>query len=59
MKIRITGLPSQVEAMIENLKEYSGVEINYISREYKQNRYCKTSKFVSVYIDVKDFEEEK
>ena len=55
MKIRITGLPNQVEAMIENLKEYSGTEINYISREYKQNRYCKTSKFVSVYIDVKDF----
>ena len=59
MKIRITGLPNQVEAMIENLKEYSGTEITYISREYKQNRNYKYSKYVSVYLDVKDFEEEK
>ena len=58
MKIRITGKPEQVRAMVDNMKEYCGLEINYISNEYKQNRKCKESKYVSVYLDVQDFEEE-
>lgn len=56
MKIRITGLPEQVHTMVDTIQEYCGVEINYISNDYKQNRKCKTSKYVSVYIDISDFE---
>ena len=56
MKIRITGLPEQVEAMIGLIKD-TRVDITYISNAYTQNRKCKTSKYVAVYLDVKDFEE--
>ncbi len=58
MKIRITGKPEQVRAMVSVIEEYCGLEINYVSDEYKQTRKCKTSKYVSVYLDVQDFEEE-
>lgn len=58
MKIRITGLPEQVETMASMIKDYCNVEVNYISNEYKQNRKCKTSKYVSVYMDVSDFGKE-
>lgn len=57
MKIRITGLPQQVEAMVSTIEEYCGLQINYVSQEYKQTRKCKTSKYVAVYLDVQDFEE--
>ena len=56
MKIRVTGLPEQVEIMTAVIEEYCGVKVNYASKEYKQNRKCKTSKYVSVYMDVEDFE---
>ena len=56
MKVRITGLPEQVKAFTESIKEFSGLEINYISNEYKQNRKCKTSKYVAVYLDIQDYE---
>ena len=56
MKVRITGLPEQVRAFAESIKEFSGLEINYISDEYKQNRKCKTSKYVAVYLDIQDYE---
>ena len=36
--------------------EGGGMKVNYVSKEYKQNRKCKTSKYVSVYMDVEDFE---
>lgn len=58
MKIRITGKPEQVRAMVSTIEEYCGLEINYVSEEYPQNRKCKTSKYVAVYLDVQDFEEE-
>ena len=58
MKIRITGLPKQVQTMAAMIEDYCGVEVNYISDEYKQNRKYKSSKFVSVYMDVSDFEKE-
>lgn len=58
MKIRITGLPKQVQTMAAIIEDYCGVEVNYISGEYKQNRRCKTSKYVSVYMDVSDFGKE-
>lgn len=57
MKIRITGLPQQVEAMVSTIEEYCGLQINYVSQEYPQKRKCKSSKYVAVYLDVKDFEE--
>ena len=57
MKIRITGLPHQVNAMVSTIEEYCGVQINSISKEYPQNRKCKTSKYVAVYLDVQDFKE--
>lgn len=56
MKIRITGTSEQVQAMIGLIKD-TRVDIQYISNEYKQNRKCKTSKYVAVYLDIKDFEE--
>ena len=56
MKVRITGLPEQVKAFTESIKEFSCLEINYISDEYKQNRKCKTSKYVAVYLDIQDYE---
>ena len=57
MKIRITGLPQQVEAMVSTIEEYYGLQINYVSQEYPQTRKCKSSKYVAVYLDVQDFEE--
>ena len=57
MKIRITGLPQQVEAMVSTIEEYCGLQINYVSQEYPQTRKCKSSKYVAVYLDVQDFEE--
>ena len=56
-KIRITGLPQQVEAMVSTIEEYYGLQINYVSQEYPQTRKCKSSKYVAVYLDVQDFEE--
>ena len=57
MKIRITGLPQQVEAMVSTIEEYCGLQINSVSQEYPQTRKCKKSKYVAVYLDVQDFEE--
>ena len=56
MKIRITGLPEQVRAMSSLISQ--DFDVNYISEEYPQNRKCKTSKYVAIYLDVKDFEKE-
>ena len=38
MKIRITGTPEQVRAMVDNMKEYCGLEINYISNRKDDKR---------------------
>lgn len=56
MKIRLTGLPEQCEAMAAMIEEHCGVDVHYISKEYAQNRKCKKTKYVSVYMDVQDFE---
>ena len=56
-KVRLTGTSKQVQALAETLEEYSGLKIKYKSREYKQTRYNKNSKEVSVYLDIEDFEE--
>ena len=56
IKVRITAEPEQVETLIANLEEFSGLEIFNVSREYKQTRYNKNSKLVSVYVDIKDYD---
>lgn len=55
MKVRITGLPQQVKAFAASLKlDY---DVNYESKPYPQNRKCKDSKYVAVYLDIGDFKE--
>ena len=56
MKIRVTGTPEQIEILIERLPQIVGTQSNYISKPYKQTRKCKTSKYVSVYLDFEDYE---
>ena len=56
MKIRATGTPEQIEILIERLPLIVGTQCNYISKPYKQTRKCKTSKYVSVYLDFEDYE---
>ena len=52
MKIRITGEPKQVQMLLDRLDIYVGS----ISNPYPQTRKCKTSKYVSVYVDYEDYD---
>ncbi len=56
MKIRITGEPEQVEMLLARLDIYVGTKCKYISTPYPQTRKCKTSKYVSVYVDYEDYD---
>ena len=56
MKIRATGTPEQIEILLEQIPLIVGTQCNYISKPYKQTRKCKTSKYVSVYLDFEDDE---
>ena len=56
MKIRATGTPEQIEILLEQIPLIVGTQCNYISKPYKQTRKCKTSKYVSVYLDLEDYE---
>ena len=56
MKIRITGEPKQVQMLLDRLDIYVGSKCKYISNPYPQTRKCKTSKYVSVYVDYEDYD---
>ena len=56
MKIRVTGTPEQVELLLARLYEYVGTRCQYISKPYPQTRKCKSSKYVSVYLDYEDYD---
>ena len=56
MKIRITGEPEQVQMLLDRLDIYVGSKCKYISKPYPQTRKCKTSKYVSVYLDFEDYD---
>lgn len=56
MKIRITGEPEQVQMLLDRLDIYVGFKCKYISKPYPQTRKCKTSKYVSVYVDYEDYD---
>ncbi len=56
MKIRITGEPEQVEMLLARLDIYVGSKSKYISNPYPLTRKCKTSKYVSVYVDYEDYD---
>ena len=56
MKIKATGTPEQIEILLERIPLIVGTQCNYISKPYPQTRKCKTSKYVSVYLDFEDYE---
>lgn len=56
MKIRITGLPEQVEMLLDRLDIYVGRRCQYVSKPYPQTRKCKSSKYVAVYLDYEDYD---
>ena len=51
MKIRLTGTQKQIEAFLLTFQLRMGGSCKYISKEYPQTRKCKSSQYVSVYID--------
>ena len=51
MKIRLTGTSAQIEAFLLTFQLRMGGTCKYISKEYPQTRKCKSSQYVSVYID--------
>lgn len=51
MKIRITGTPSQIVEFLISFQLRMNGNCKYISKEYPQTRKCKSSEYVSVYID--------
>lgn len=56
MKIRVTGTPEQIEVLLERIPLIVGTQCRYISNPYPQTRKCKTSKYVSVYLDFEDYD---
>ena len=56
MKIRVTGTHEQVEEFLARMDLFVGTKCKYVSKEYPQTRKCKTSKYVSVYMDYDDYE---
>ena len=59
IKVRITGEPKQVNLLQDYLRMFGATECTYISEPYKQNRKCKFSKNVAVYMEFKDYDFEK
>lgn len=56
MKIRVTGTPEQIDILLERIPLIVGTQCRYISNPYPQTRKCKTSKYVSVYLDFEDYD---